>query len=401
MRQRQAPTDVPTADAFLARAEVLLPSIRAAAQANERNRMVSPELIARLREAALFRLMVPKRFGGYEQDCELVLRIAFAIAGNCASTGWCAAVGIAHAGLLAGFPLEAQHEIWDENPDAYVCGSYAPVGRAVPAEGGYRLSGSFAFASGCDHASGAVVGALIAEPGKPPASPHFAVVPAADYMIEDNWFTAGLCGTGSKTIIVKDAFVPAHRMLSFAAATSGETPGSAVHDNPLYRIPLLAYFPPVLAATAVGAAKGALADTIEMIRVRETRGAVAGGNVRMAELATLQLRVADAAAAVDAAEMILLRDVRMVTEKARAGEPITIADRIRCRRGHAYVTKLALGAVETLNASTGGNGLFLDNSIQRAWRDANAVGRHISLNWDAVGTMYGQHVLGLEPRGQY
>ncbi|HXQ50304.1 MAG TPA: acyl-CoA dehydrogenase family protein [Stellaceae bacterium] len=391
----------PTAREFYARAEALLPAIRAEAEANERNRVVAAHLIQSIRQAELFRIMVPRRFGGYEQDGELAVRIAIAFAGSCASTGWCAIAGMVHPGLLAGFPIEAQQEIWAPGPDVFICGSYAPVGRAVPEQGGYRLSGTFAFASGCDHAQGTVVGGLIAEPGKPPAAPHFFFLPAADYRIDDNWFTSGLSGTGSKNLVVENTFVPRHRMLSFAAATSGDTPGSAVHDNPLYRIPLLAYFPPVLAATAVGAAKGALADYIATIRVRETRGAVAGGNARMADFATIQLRVADAAAAVDAAETILLRDIRMVTDKARAGQPITIADRIACRRGQAYATKLAIGAVEALNASTGGNGLFLNNSVQRAWRDANAVGRHISLNWDTVGTMFGQHALGLEPRGQY
>ena len=87
--------------------------------------------------------------------------------------------------------------------------------------------------------------------------------------------------------------------------------------------------------------------------------------------------------------------------KLRAGEAITVADRIRSRRDQAYATRLALQAVEALNASIGGAGLFISNPIQRAWRDVNAVARHISLNWDAVGTMYGQHVFGLEPRGQY
>jgi alkylation response protein AidB-like acyl-CoA dehydrogenase len=87
--------------------------------------------------------------------------------------------------------------------------------------------------------------------------------------------------------------------------------------------------------------------------------------------------------------------------KLRAGEDITIADRIHARRDQAYATKLALEAVEALNAATGGAGLQLNNPIQRAWRDVNAVARHVSLNWDAVGTMYGQHAFGLEPRGQY
>ena len=86
-------------------------------------------------------------------------------------------------------------------------------------------------------------------------------------------------------------------------------------------------------------------------------------------------------------------------QNLRAGEEITVADRIRARRNQAYCTKLAVQAVEALNASTGGYGLHLSNPVQRAWRDANAVGRHVSLNWDAVGTMYGQHAFGLEPRG--
>lgn len=252
----------PTSDELYARAEALLPAIRASAEANERNRSVSPEIVALIRDAGLLRIMVPRAFGGYEQDGALALRIAIAFAGSCASTGWCAVAGMVHPGLLAGFPIEAQREIWKDGPDPYVCGSYAPAGRAVPAPGGYRLSGTFAFASGCDHATWAVVGALVAEPGKPPGAPQFVLIPPADYRIEDNWFTSGLSGTGSKNLVVEDAFVPAHRILSFAAATSGDTPGSRVHDNPLYRIPLLAYFPPALASTAVGAAKGALASYI-------------------------------------------------------------------------------------------------------------------------------------------
>ena len=123
--------------------------------------------------------------------------------------------------------------------------------------------------------------------------------------------------------------------------------------------------------------------------------------VAMAEFATVQLRYAEAAANVEAAELILLTDMRTMTQKLLDGGEVTVADRIRCRRNQAYVTRLAVQAVEALNASTGGYGLMLSNPVQRAWRDANAVGRHISMNWDVVGTMYGQLALGLEPRGQY
>ena len=134
---------------------------------------------------------------------------------------------------------------------------------------------------------------------------------------------------------------------------------------------------------------------------RITRGAVAGANNRMADFATVQLRVAEAAASVDAARLLLLRDLKNVTRKVKETGLADVEDRITSRRGQAFAVSLSIRAAEALNASTGGYGLDISNPVQRAWRDANAAGRHISLNWDAVGTMYGQMVLGVEPRGQY
>jgi alkylation response protein AidB-like acyl-CoA dehydrogenase len=99
--------------------------------------------------------------------------------------------------------------------------------------------------------------------------------------------------------------------------------------------------------------------------------------------------------------MILLRDIENVTKKVRDAGAADPEDRITSRRGQAFAVSLSIRAAEALNASTGGYGLAMTNSVQRAWRDANAVGRHISLNWDVVGTMYGQMALGLEPRGQF
>ncbi|MEH2541531.1 alkylation response protein AidB-like acyl-CoA dehydrogenase [Bradyrhizobium sp. AZCC 1699] len=128
---------------------------------------------------------------------------------------------------------------------------------------------------------------------------------------------------------------------------------------------------------------------------------MAGHNNRMADFPTIQLRVAEAAASVDAAREVLLRDLRDRAATIRDGRPVSTEDRIVSRRGQAFSVALAIRASEALNASTGGLGLDLSNPVQRAWRDANAVGRHISMNWDAVGTMYGQLALGLTPQGQY
>jgi alkylation response protein AidB-like acyl-CoA dehydrogenase len=393
----------PSPDELVERARAMAPEIRGLAEETERNRKIAPHIIEKFREAELLRTSRPKEFGGFEYDGETALRIALTISAACASTGWAVNGAVSNGRSMSHFPIETQREIWATDDDPFSCACFAPTGTAVPVDGGYILNGHWSFASGCDHASWAYLGAFITPPGgKPPYEGAFFLLPIEDCEIIDNWFVNGLAGTGSKDIAVHDVFVPSRRILMFSDARAGTTPGARYHKNPVYRMPLLINGASMLASTAVGAARGALDAYGEMINSgRKTRGALAGGQLPMAEFATIQLRYAEAASNVEAAELILLTDMRNMTQKLYAGDQITIADRIRCRRDQAYVTRLAVQAVEALNASTGGYGLLLSNPVQRAWRDVNAVARHVSLNWDAVGTMYGQHAFGLEPRGQY
>jgi len=395
-------TAVPSPEELIGRAREMVPEIRALAEETERNRNLFPHIVDRIREAELLRTCRPREFGGFEYDGEVALRIALTISAACASTGWTVNGAVSNGMSLAHFPIETQRELWERDEDFFTFACFAPTGSAVPVDGGYVLNGRWSFASGCDLARWGKLGAMIAAPNREePPQGAFFLLPVQDCEIVDNWFVYGLCGTGSKDIVVRDKFVPAHRVLPFSETRGGNSPGARHHQNPIYRIPLLMLGASMLASAAVGAAKGALDAYLEMTSGRTTRGALAGGGLRMVEFATVQLRVAEAAASVEAAELILLTDMREAMQRLRAGEEITVADRIRARRNQAYVTKLAVQAVEALNAATGGYGLQLSNPVQRAWRDANAVARHVSLNWDAVGTMYGQHVFGLEPRGQY
>jgi resorcinol 4-hydroxylase (FADH2) len=377
--------------------------IESRALATEQACRVPAENIAALRAIGYFDIVKPARFGGYEHDFDVLVDVNIELAKSCASTAWVAGLLAAHQWLIASFPEAAQRDVWDDNPDAVACGSYAPAAKAVRAEGGWRLTGRWAFASGCDNAQWSLCAALLpSETDETKLAPAFLLVKANDYAIDNTWNVVGLAGTGSKTLVLNDVFVPAHRVLSFAETTSGQTPGARVYaDNPAFSIPMLCNIPSCLASTAVGAAAGALDDYLARTSKRVTRGAVAGNNNKMAEFPTIQLRVAEAAASVDAARHTLLRDLADRAGSVRAGAPVSIEDRIISRRGQAFSVGLAIRAVEALNASTGGLGLDLGNPVQRAWRDANAVGRHISMNWDAVGTMYGQMVLGLVPQGQY
>ena len=395
-------TSVVSGDELLERARALVPMLRARAVATERDRRISDDVMDALIAADLFRVAQPRRYGGFALDLEFLPRIAMELAAGCASTAWVYVTTATEQWILAGFPIEAQDDLWGRDPGTLACGSFAPAGKAVAVDGGFRLSGRWGFASGCDNVQWTMLGTILPPGGeRTSAAPAFLLVPARDYSIDDDWFAIGLAGTGSKTLVLDDVFVPRHRSLGFAQLLSGDTPGGAAHGDPLYRMPMLAGVPASLVSVALGAAQGALDDYIEGARGRVTRGAVAGALNRMAEFATVQLRVAEAAASVDAARTILLRDLRAVLAQLRAGGAVTVADRITARRGHAFAAKLALAAIEALNAATGANGLSIDQPVQRAWRDVNAVARHISLNWDAVGTMYGQHVLGLEPKGQY
>src|SRR5215471_16219453 len=329
----------PTPAELIARARDMVPEIRASAEETERNRTISPRIIARIRDAELLRTTRPRMFGGFEYNAVVALEIALVISAACASTGWAVNGAPANGISFGHFPIATQRELWGSGADPFTCACFAPTGTAVPTEGGYVLNGKWSFASGCDHSSWVRLGALIEPPGgQPPHEGAFFLLPIGDVEIEDNWFVCGLSGTGSKNIIVRDAFVPKHRTLLFAETRSGRAPGAQYHGNPLYRLPLLVLGATMLASTAVGAATGALDAYLEMTSGRKTRGALAGGGLAMAEFATVQLRFAEALATVETAEMILFADLKNAMQKLRAGEEITVADRIRCRRNQAYAT---------------------------------------------------------------
>ena len=127
----------------------------------------------------------------------------------------------------------------------------------------------------------------------------------------------------------------------------------------------------------------------------------AGGNNRMAEFATIQTRVAEATGAVEAARLTILTALQDALVAAEAGCQADLDIRLRNRLRQAFSVKLIVQAIDALFQAAGGQGIFTSKPIQRAWRDIHAGALHVSMNWDAVSTMYGQHALGLDPKGQY
>lgn len=388
---------------YVERARSLVPYLRERAQETERRRSVPAETLARFREAGFFRMLAPRRFGGAELDFIAMMDVVSEIGRGCGASAWLCGIGIIHRWLLSLFPLQAQEEVCADDPDGIITGSYAPQGVAQPDNGGYRIpAGRWSFSSGVDHSRWSLIGVMFPpESGEAAPSRGLLLVPSRDYRIDDDWYASGLTGTGSKTIVIDDVFVPEHRKLTFPQAVSGEAPGALVHDNPLYKVSFMAGMPCALAAPAFGIVQGAFEDAVETLSARRTRGAAGGAGNRVAEFAAVQTRMAEATAALDAARLLLYRDCEELQTAVRNGAHISVDMRIRNRRNHAFAVKLAVQAVDALNESSGGRGLYLDNVVQRAWRDVHAISKHIALNWDSVSVMTGAHLLGLEPRGTF
>jgi alkylation response protein AidB-like acyl-CoA dehydrogenase len=401
--RKSAVEGAPELRKIVACASELIPLLRNRAQATEEARRVSDATTEAFHQAGFFKLMQPARYGGYEYGFTAFIDVVSELARGCTSSAWGCSLGAIHQWLVGTFPEQAQDDVWRSNPSAIVCGSYAPAAMAERVDGGYLVQGKWHFASNVDNSQWALLGVQFPpeEKGAAPTA-GFLLAPRSDWSIEDNWYVAGQSGTGSKTVLIdKPTFIPGHRKLTFAEASSNCPPGTAVNKNPIYRIPFLSAVPVCLVSPIIGTAQGAVDELILLAGTRVTRGAVAGGGSRLSEFFPVQSRLAEASACVDAARLLLYRDTAQVEQMAADGHVISVEQRIRNRRDHAFAARLSRDAVEAIFASVGGTGLSLNQPIQRMWRDANAISRHISLNWDAVSSMVGQYLLGLEPKGQY
>ena len=395
-----------TAQDLIARARAMAPALQAREEAAEAARQVPAKTIADMRDAGFFRAFQPVRYGGAELDIDLLLAMGMLLGRGCGSSAWVGNLAMVHQWMISGFPEQAQDDMWGDtvtgNPDAIALGTYAAAAQAVPVDGGFQISGTWPFASGCDHGDWALLGARFptkTDGGKP--VPGLVLVPRGEYQIVDDWHAVGLAASGSKQITCDGVFIPGHRHVLFPDLAAGRGPGRVVNTAPVYAVPLLAVLPVTIAAPALGILSVAIDDFTDRTRMRETRGAVAGGGHNMAGFANVQSKLAEAAVALDAATLLLERDLSETLAIARAGGAFSVDLRIRNRLSHGYAVKLAVEAINGLYAVSGGAELYRTGRLQRAWRDINAIAHHIGLNWDAISTMAGQHRLGLDPQGQY
>ena len=377
-------------------AAALVPKLAERAARAEAMRRVPEETIADLHQAGLLRIMQPVRFGGSELGLGALLDVVLEICKGCPSTAWVVSNLASHAWNIGQFELQAQQDVWDDDANALAATGLAfPCGRAAQVDGGYRLSGRWPFASGVDASTWMLVGGMAEQSSGAPER-RFFLVPQADFKSLDNWSAFGLTGTGSHDVEIKDAFVPQHRSMSAEVFAAGQNvPGARLYDNKLFQMPTFAAFAYVLSIVPLGAAKAAVEQFTSTMRQRA--GTYTG--VRVAELSSVQARIAESSACIEFAETVLRGDWQELEATVERDQFPGMETKLRWKRNVAFATQLAVRAIDTLMPAAGAGGLSLNLPLQRQFRDIHAASAHIALTWDVHAAAYGQTALGLQPQG--
>ena len=378
------------------RAERLLEAVRGLAPLVEaerarldRDRALSPRLVDALVDAGLFRLWTPRRLGGAELDPVSGLRVIAAVAALDGSVGWNVMVASAHGFLAGRLPAGAAREVFGDRR-AVVAGQLEPGGIAEAVKGGYRVSGRWPFASGCQHATWllahcVVPGGRRRAGGRP--TTRLVFVPADRARIHDTWRVSGLRGTGSHDYSLEGVMVPA----AYAIDAFGDEP---TRPERLYAYPVIPFVTGAVGAVPIGIARGAIEELTRLVRTRKRAGRP------LAEDATVQQGIARAEIHARSAESLLLGAVDDMWQTVKRGKPPTLEQRAHVRMGCVNAGGSAAAAVDVVWGLAGSRAIFEDAGLERRFRDVHAATQHVALAPRTL-EMAGRVLLGLEPLGLF
>jgi 3-hydroxy-9,10-secoandrosta-1,3,5(10)-triene-9,17-dione monooxygenase len=388
--QRVVATDVPDEAELLRRARALVPVLRERAEACEALRQVLPETVEDFRAAGFYKVLQPAAYGGYELHPMTMYRIVMEVAKGCPSSAWCLSIIAIHNWEMALLDPRAAQDVWGERPETRISSSYAPFGKVVPVEGGYRVSGRWPWSSGSDQCEWALLGGFPPfEPGTMPDLRAF-LIPRTDYYIHDNWHVVGLKGTGSKEIVVEDAFVPEYRTHRLAESYEMNDVGLKTFTSPNYRLPFGTVFVHCLAISVLGMADGALEEFKQQMQSRVTVYDFS----KATEDPFVRQRVARADALIRGMHQKLEANFAEIDRLLAAGAPISIPARVAMKWDATVIAQTSIEAIELLFKACGGRGLLLSNPMQRFFRDAHAASNHAALNPDKGALNAGAVAMG-------
>jgi alkylation response protein AidB-like acyl-CoA dehydrogenase len=358
----------------VAAAERLQPTIAARAAEVEAARRVPRDLLDELIEAGCFRIIVPRSHGGVGADLATGMQVNETIARADGSVGWTVMIGAAAWGDLAALPRPSFDALFVHGPDILAAGAFNPTGHIVADNDGYRVTGRWGFASGCEHANwlfgNSVEGVVDGVPQL-----RIAVFMPHEVTIEDTWNVSGMCGTGSHHFRADDVFVPADR--TFRPLVDHPS-----IDEPIVRIPPPSSIPLLISSVALGIARGALDDVVRLAAEKVpllSPAPLATDPVFHHDLATADTELR-------AARALVYEVTDEVWSAALAGDELSMDLRARVRAAGVWCAARAAAVVDTAYRSGGGSSLYADSPLQRRLRDIHALTQHFLVRRNTLVT---------------
>jgi 3-hydroxy-9,10-secoandrosta-1,3,5(10)-triene-9,17-dione monooxygenase len=369
------------------RVSEISPALNANARACDAARQVVPESMRLMVDNGFFKILQPRRVGGYELPMRTEAEAISGLSEACPSSGWVLMVMGAHHWCVGGLPERGQEDVFGDGRDGLVAGTLSWQGTAEPVAGGYRVSGRWQFCSGVDHSQWVMLGC--ADPKTRGPGVHL-VVPRNEIEIDDTWHVMGLQGTGSKDVVAHDIFVPAHRAIETRALFIGASPYASKHATNLYRLSAEAMLATSGLSAMVGQAKTALSQFIA--RTRERKVILTGA--RKADHGPTQVRLAEAAAEVHCADLMLHNSLDRFDALMTSGEPCSNELRVQARWNAAYGVELCRRAVARMYAGSGAHAVYASSDLQVSFRNIEVGAQHASMDFDTSAEMYARMRLG-------
>ncbi|HEX7711096.1 MAG TPA: acyl-CoA dehydrogenase family protein [Sphingomonadaceae bacterium] len=383
------PTVASGADA-LAKVRELLPDIAAADASSEAERHLSDELVDKIRAAGLFGIVMPENLGGSELGFADLVRVTAEIGSISGSAAWIYGVLAGHSWLINLFPERAQREIMAD-PTTLIGTVFRLGGEVVEHEGGYKLTGGNGrFCSGIDYANWVIIGNAVKK-ADGSMEPRFFVVPKTDIEVIDDWYTMGMRATGSRSIRIANAFIPAYRSCSLADMLAGTTPGAQMHEGAIYRMPFADLAPFSIVGAPLGMARG----IVRRFAADLGKKLAGAGPLEIAEQSATLARIAEVGAEIDAALALVISDAEMI-DRAKSPTAISPLERAQIPRNWAFAVQRARHSANRIFEIAGGSAIYDGNEMQRMFRDLNSAAQHFAFTADRAMTGYGRAAVGLK-----
>lgn len=377
---------IPTEAEIVQRAHDLIPMLRARAEECEKNRMVPVETIQAFKEAGFFKILQPKRWGGYEMHPNVLNKVLIELARGCPSSAWNVMVLGVHPFEVGLLPAKVGDELWGEDNSQLVSSSYAPFGTVAKVEGGYKLNGEWLTSSGCDHAAGgAFVGGRVEENGELVFRSFW--IQRSDFTIVDDWFVVGLAGTGSKKLVIRDVFVPDYR--SHVIGAYDEQSHGGVEN--LYKMPFFYVFYAAVSSVIIGMARGMADLYIEHMVPRQNINQAVGAAVNDP---FIKGRLGEAYAKIVGATARVLMNTDEAWTYASKGQLVPLEVRIRHFATNQFTGGECFEAAHMIFKKTSTRGVWMNSPMQRQMRDILVGANHITQNQDNIGDLLGGQLLG-------